>query len=187
MNYAKSTTGNQVPSTVVINQMEGDRQVSITFTAGASDVNNLKILPSAVSSISANFQTQTGVTITAPDISTFSMALYHAFFGLSVYAIKAIRISTTDVANLTGSLRYTKTQIDGQSETVNKNLSAYRVNVGNGYSDEIAVPEWLLVKDLKSELTLSKLKASTSITITFTIDAVADAHNFVPLGAQVIR
>jgi len=190
-NIAKSATGNITQSVVAYNQLDGDREVSLTFTEGnTADVTDVVLLPSLLTAILKTFSATANTNITASSPDNFSSNFYGAWyanFAMSKYSIKNIRLSTTDTDNLKGTLKYKKVQLDGQSEEVKKPLIGLRVNVGNGYSDTVEIPNWLIMKDPKSELTLSKVKRNTAVTLTFTIDSVDDAANMILLNSQSIR
>lgn len=191
MNVATSAEGNLQPVVVAFNQLDGEREVSLTFTEGnVADVTNVVILPSAITAMIKTFSAtaNTNITLSSPD--NFSANIYQNWYGNFAFgkmSLKNFRISTTDTNNLKGTLKYSKTQIDGQIQYVNKPMTDLRVNVGNGYSDTVSIPNFLIIKDEKSELTLSKIIRNTAVTVTFTIDAVADAGNMLKLGQQQIR
>ena len=191
MNVATSAEGNLQPVVVAFNQLDGEREVSLTFTEGnVADVTNVVILPSAITAMIKTFSATANTNITLSSQDNFSANIYQNWYGNFAFgkmSLKNFRISTTDTDNLKGTLKYSKTQIDGQIQYVNKPMTDLRVNVGNGYSDTVSVPNFLIIKDEKSELTLSKIKRNTAVTVTFTIDAVADAGNMLKLGQQQIR
>lgn len=191
MQVAKSATGNMANTVIAFNQLDGDREVSLTFTEGnTADVTDVVLLPSLVTAILKTFSSTANANITASSPDNFSSNFYgnwYANFAMSKYSIKNIRISTTDTENLKGTLKYSKTQMDGQVQSVKKPLIGLRVNVGNGYSDTVEIPNWLIMKDPKSELTISKIKRNTAVTITFTIDTVDDAAPMLALGSQTIQ
>lgn len=187
---ASSPNGNMKMSVVAVNQLDGDRMVTVTITENnVADLTNVVLLPDQIDGlIRANAAAPTANTTVSSDNFTRSLlAEYFAYLAYNRFSMKDIRISTSDVENLKGALIYQKSQMDGQNEFVKKDLRGLRVNVGNGYSDSVDIPNWVVIKDEKSKLMISKLKRNTSVTIQFTIDGVADAANFVSVGSSSIR
>lgn len=182
---ATSTNGSVKMSVVAMNQLDGDRQVVVRVTENnVADATNVVILGDQIDAMVRSFAAAptANTTIAVDQYTRSSLIEYYKHLCMSRFSMKDLMLSTSDTENLKGSLIYQKYIMDGQKNFVTKNLAPLRVNVGSGYSDTVDIPNWTLVKDENTQLIISKLKRNTSVTLTFTIDAVADAANFVPVG-----
>lgn len=174
--------------------MAGAREISYTLTASAA-ITNCMILPDCVDNVlNATDGTpawQANVAFTCSALtgarSGNELAAFYALLGMTRYSVKGMRIKTTEsggaTTNLDGTLTFQRTQIDGDYRQVRKDLSPLKENVGNGYSDKIAL-NYPFIKDEKTRVSLSSLANGTSITITLLLDGVNDAHDFIPVGQQ---
>lgn len=186
--------GTQAVAIDAISDMSGAREISYTLAAGAA-ITDLMILPDFMDVLrtgtGASPTWQTNVTFTCTGLtgarSGQELTAFYALLGSTRYSMKGIRIKTTEAGgatvNLDGLLTFQKTQIDGDVRRVRKDLAPLKENVGNGYSDKITVLH-PFIKDEKTRVSLSALANGTSITVTLLLDAVNDAHKFIPVGSQ---
>jgi hypothetical protein len=174
--------------------LSGSREISFTLTAAAA-ITDLMILPDGIDIIrtgsGASPTWQTNVTFACPALtgarSGQELSAFYALLAGTRYSIKGMRVKTTEASNATtnldGTLKFTKTQIDGDPRYVRKELAPLKENVGNGYSDKITI-NFPFIKDEKTRVSLSAMTSGTSITVTLLLDGVNDAHDFVPIGLQ---
>lgn len=187
---AISPTGNVKAAILATNMLDGDRQVSVTITENnVADATNVVILPDFVDAIVRSFAAAptSNTTVTSDNYTRSLLSEYYTFLGLKRFSVKDVSISTSDTENLKGELIYRRYEMDGQFLDVKKNLRTLRVNVGNGYSDTVDVPNWNFIKDEQSRIMISRLKRNTSVTLTFTIQGVDNATNMIEVGASSIK
>lgn len=104
--------------------------------------------------------------------------------------IEGGKYSTSDTDNLVGAFKHTMMYPQGTgAKTVNFDIDTFRVNLGTGFQKEGSFrPDklvWVITPAL--QVVLSKLKANSTIELTFNVTGFENSGQFGAIEANVIR
>ena len=191
----QSLSGGNTVAVKSFSNMSSKREVSFNIACATADVADVMVLPDLERTLrtgtGASPTHDTNITFTSAQLNKDSRALgrFYALIGITRFSCTGMRIFTSEAssgtANLDGILTFTKIQPDGQKTYATFSLSTLKENTGSGFSPTLLL-DYDFIKDEKVSVSLSNIKVSTNMTFTLLLDAVNDAHDFIPIGAQIL-
>ena len=155
---------------------KGTSEFMMSFTASSdADLTDVNIIPKITNTTPGTLAT--GLTVGG----TYTWAQFLQIIQRARFGVSHLRLQSDDVKNYAGSLKMGRTGYDGVDNPQVVNLPTYRTNVGNGYSDVVAVQDKPFNVEPWFFLQLSKLLKGTTIYVYFILDS-KEVPSMVELG-----
>ena len=165
----KNTTANDITNVPIFNGYKGKRPYTAKNMADAA---------------------AQGVDIVMTVEGFASIEDFADYYGVNKVLIEGGKYSTSDTDNLVGAFVHVMKYPQGTGDkTVNFDIDTFRVNLGSSYQKEGSFkPEklrWMLTPALN--ILLSKLKANSTIELTFNVTGFENSAEVGAIEANVIR